>query len=119
MKNKSVYAISLSLFMLMNLISCKKDAINIGKGKEKHYSQINASHIFDYEMSNAIELTLYPHGEANLIPGGDVGYKSKYKIKGKQITVEIMPPNQLTMHFTIISEKELRGTRGQILKLTE
>ncbi|RQO70569.1 hypothetical protein DBR43_21430 [Pedobacter sp. KBW06] len=104
----------------MILVSCKKDAQHMEKGTR--FIQKNAAPGFGSgdENSQAIILTLYPRGEANLIPGGDVGFASKYKIRGKKITVEILPPNEpLKLRFTVVSEKELRGEKGQILRLDE
>ncbi|PTT00001.1 hypothetical protein DBR11_11135 [Pedobacter sp. HMWF019] len=116
MKKYSIYVTTVLLFVFVNLVSCKKDALHIDQ--QKRYYQINASPGMDAEVSAAIILTLYPKGEANLIPGGDIGYASKYKIKGKEITVEINPPNPpLTSYFTIISDTELHGKNGEILML--
>lgn len=120
MRKHSIYVTTVLLFVSMILVSCKKDALRIEK--EKRYIQVNAGPGFGPgdENSRTLILTLYPRGEANLIPGGDVGFTSKYKIRGKEITVEIVPPNEpLKLLFTVVSEKELRGEQGQILRLDE
>ena len=118
MKKPAICVTTILLSALICFASCKKDALVVKK--EKNYQQINAGPETEYEISPSISLTLWPNGQASIRPGGDIYYKSTYKIKGKEITVEITSPNPpLTSYFTIISDTELHGRRGEVLMLRE
>lgn len=106
----------LILGIVLCLMACKKDALEIKE--EKEYVQINAPEpVFPYEGSIVI-LTLKPNGKADVLPGGDIVYRASYKIKGKKIKVEIADVS-LRLTFTIVSPTELHGEHGEILKLRE
>lgn len=120
MRKYFIYVTTVLLFASIILVSCKKNAERLENGKRFIQKNAGPKPGIGDESSQVIILTLYPRGEANLVPGGDVGFSSKYKIRGKEITVETLPPNEpLKFRFTVVSEKELRGERGEILRLDE
>ena len=108
---KKIY---LLLILIVSLNACKKDALIVDE--EKSYFQINAPAQVDPIIGTAIDLTLKPDGTGDLLPTGDIVYQAKYKIRGDKIIVDVADLNK-TFRFTIVSDTELHGEKGEILKL--
>jgi hypothetical protein len=94
-------------------MACKKDAIQIIE--DKHYSQINAPLVADPQYTTAISLTLKPNGTGYIAPGGDIMHEMTYDVSGKKITVKLS--DKYKYRFDIISDQELHGPNGEVLKL--
>jgi hypothetical protein len=103
----------LSLVILLST-ACKKDALEVKE--EKRFMQTNA-HITD-PMFGAVSLTLRPNEQALINPGGDIVWSATYKISGKDLTVKV-PDIDSKFKFSIVSDKELHGSNGEILQLIE
>ncbi|WP_158825721.1 hypothetical protein [Mucilaginibacter lacusdianchii] len=118
MNHKPLNICSLLLFLCMCLwlSSCKKDALQVEE--EKEYLQTNASPIVDPMFSTATHLLLKPGNIAYINPGGDIMWDATYKISGKKLTVK-MKDSDSQFKFTIVSEEELHGQDGEVLKLVK
>jgi len=116
MKNYATLTL-LFLFVLSTCsVSCKKDALEV-KDTMTYYS-INPDPNDVYGINSQI-LILMPGGEANYSGGGDVIWKSVYRIKGKKIFLERPADPKISTYFTIISENELRTEGGITLILSK
>jgi hypothetical protein len=104
--------INLMLFIVLSLNACKKDALVITQ--ERTFVQVNAPMPIDPSLGTAVHLTLKPGGKAEFLPGGDIVYEATYKIDGDKIIVDAL---NRTFKFTVISNSELHGENGEILKL--
>lgn len=110
---KKIY---LMLFILLSLGACKKDALAVDE--EKSYLQTNASATTDPMFPAPIRLTLKPNGIASIAPSGsDIVYSATYKMNGDKITVTVNDFENMKFKFTVISDLELHGENGEILKL--
>ncbi|MBS7565801.1 hypothetical protein KHS38_15445 [Mucilaginibacter sp. Bleaf8] len=101
------------LVLVLLLSACKKDALKVDE--EKHYEQVNASPSTDPIIGSAISLTLKPDGVGDIVPGGDIRWNATYKISGKKLTVAVKDIDH-KFEFTIISDDEIHGENGEILK---
>jgi hypothetical protein len=103
----------LLLTVLFWLTSCKKDALKVKE--QTKYFQINAPAPTGTLHATGISLELWPQGIAYINPGGhDFLWGATYKISGKKLTVK---SGDYLYKFTIVSEEELHGENGEILKL--
>jgi hypothetical protein len=100
--------------VLLSLVGCKKDALQIRE--EKSYHQVNAAPTTDRLLGNAVSLTLKPGGSALINPGGDIMWSASYKISGSKIKVHV-PDLDKNYQFTIISDNELHGENGEVLRI--
>ncbi|MEP6612739.1 MAG: hypothetical protein ABJA76_12665 [Mucilaginibacter sp.] len=103
----------LMFIAVLSLNACKKDALEIKV--EKTYAQARTAPATDL-VEGGITLTLKPDGTAGINPGGDIVWSSTYDISGKKITVKVRDLNT-TYKFTVISDEEIHGEHGEILKL--
>lgn len=103
------------LLMALCFGACKKDALKVDT--EKTYVQPRTSPATSLE-DGGFWLTLKPGGKADILPGGDIVWRATYDISGTKITVKIAETDQ-KFKFTIISDDELRGPYGEVLKLTQ
>lgn len=104
------------LLIALSFTACKKDALQVNE--EKRYEQVNAQPATDPMFGTAVTLILRPNGQGYINPGGDIVWPATYKISGKKITVT-MEESQRKYRFDIISDEELHGTDGEILKLSK
>lgn len=115
MKNIAFKLIACALLLtVFCFTACKKDALKVNE--EKHYVQTNAQTPSDPLLGTATDLTLKPNGRANILPGGDIVWTGDYDISGRKLTVTVAELNTKFL-FTIISEEELHGEHGEVLKL--
>lgn len=114
MKNITCKLIACVLLLTICFTACKKDALKVNE--EKRYAQTNAQPPTDPILGTAVHLTLKPNGRADILPGGDIVWAGSYDISGTKLTVKV---DELDMkfRFTIVSEEELHGENGEILKL--
>lgn len=105
----------LSLFVVVYLWGCKKDALKVDE--EKEYVQVRSAPALDL-VSGGIDLTLKPNGFASICPGGDIVWSATYDISGKKITIKAKETNT-TYRFTIISKDEIHGSNGEVLKIVK
>jgi len=102
------------LIAVLGLAACKKDALKVDT--EKYYVQASSAPVTDL-LGGGMSLTLKPNGTADINPGGDIVWSGTYNISGKKITVKV-PDINIKYNFTIVSNDEIHGENGQILKLT-
>lgn len=95
--------------------ACQKDAIKIDT--EKSFYQERTTPIKDPMLDGGFSLTLKPNGKAAINPGGDIVWSATYDISGKTITVKVFELDE-KFKFTIISDEELRGPNGEVMKLS-
>jgi hypothetical protein len=100
---------------MLSLGACKKDALEVKQ--EKTFMQIKAQPATDLP-GGGIVLTLKPDGTAGIDPGGDILWAATYKISGNKITVKLLDTNT-KYKFTIVSDVEIHGENGEILKLVK
>ena len=104
----------LLLILCVSLNACKKDALIVDE--EKSYFQINGPAPVDPTMGTSTYLILKPDGTAGFFPNGDIISLAKDKVRGNKIIVDVADLNK-TFRFTIVSNTELHGEKGEILKL--
>ena len=104
------------LLMTLGLASCKKDALEVKEAKE--FRQVNAPPATDPLLGTAMYLILKPNGAAGFLPGGDIVWTATYNISGKTINVKV-PDINTRYKFSVISDEELHGENGEILKLVK
>jgi len=111
-KMKSLYFL---LLMIVSISACKKDALEVKQ--EKEFIQVTLQPATDL-AGGGIDLILKPDGTANINPGGDIVWSATYDISGKKITVTVQQTNS-KYKFTVISDEEIHGDGGEILKLAK
>jgi hypothetical protein len=116
MKNYAPLTILILFVLSTCFVSCKKDALEVKD--TMHYNSINPDPNDVYGIFSQI-LILRPNGQAEYSGGGDVTYKSVYKVKGKKIFLERPADPKISTYFTIISENELRTEGGITLILSK
>lgn len=103
--------ICLALMGIVLLLSCSK---KLDVNEEMTFMQVNGGGYGEY--SGPMHIGLRPDGRAFFYPGsGDIVWDGYYKIKGKKL--KYMDRDRDTDYtFEIISETELKGERGEVLK---
>jgi hypothetical protein len=101
------------LVAVLCLNACKKAALEVKA--EKRYAQALTTPATDL-AGGGMTLTLKPGGTAGINSGGDIVWSGTYNISGKKITVKV-PDMNTTYKFTVISDEEIHGEHGEILKL--
>jgi hypothetical protein len=101
------------LVIILSMGACKKDALVVDT--EKRYNQVNIEKPVDL-LGGGVMLVLKPDGIADINPGGDIIWNGTYKISGNKISVKATQIDT-KFNFTIISNEELRGSNGEVLKL--
>ncbi len=111
MTKKSLYIL---LAATLSLGACKKDALQVKT--EKEYIQNTTPGAATGLLGGGLDLILKPGGTASFNPGGDIIWGATYDISGKKITVKVQQLNTKYL-FTIISDEEIHGANGEVLKL--
>lgn len=113
MKNPLSKILLLLGIVILSITGCKKDALEIEK--EMVFYE-NTPDTTNPELVPGITLTLKPGGTAKFFLSTDITRAATYKINGKKLIVNV-PDLDKKFRFTIVSETELRGEKGEILKL--
>lgn len=95
-------------FFAFSFQACKKALVNVEK---RFVEQGKTSSEIGF---GGIILTLYPNGNADILYGGDMGFRGTYKIKESKLEVK---EGNKTTKFKIISDTELRYENNRVLKL--
>jgi hypothetical protein len=103
------------LMLMILLAGCKKDAMEVKV--EKRFAQVNAAVSTDPRFGG-VTLTLSPNGIASINPGGDIMWSATYKIRGNTLTIKVQEIDS-EFRFTIVSDQELSGSNGEVLKLVK
>lgn len=114
MKN-TIKNLSVLLLIILCMGACKKDALQVNE--EKEFIQVNAATATDL-VGGGVDLLLKPNGIAGINPGGDIVWNATYDISGNKLPVKIKETNT-KYQFTIISDEEIHGQNGEILKLVK
>ncbi|WP_026309813.1 hypothetical protein [Niabella aurantiaca] len=103
--------ICFALIGVMLFLSCSK---KLDVNEDMTFTQVNGSGYGEY--SGPMHIELRSDGRAFFYPGsGDIVWDGYYKIKGGKLKYK--DPNRETGYtFEIISETELKGERGEVLK---
>lgn len=100
------------LIIMLSFGACKKDALEVKQ--QKTFVQVEVAPATDLP-GGGINLTLKPDGTANINPGGDIVWSGTYDISGNKITVKVQQIDT-KFKFTIVSDEEIHGEHGEILK---
>lgn len=106
---KKIYLV---LLVAVFLSACEKDALKV-ETEKTYVEQGVSSGTLGF---GGVILTLMPNGSSDILLGGDVSYRSTYKIKGDKLIVSGEGINE---EFKIVSETELRYKNDRVLKLYE
>lgn len=105
------------LFILLLAIftTCsKKESLPLCED-ETTYSQVNAPPSTDPIVQYGYRITLLDDDRVDILPGGDIVYRGTYSIKGNILEITVAQLDT-KFKFTIISDNELHGEHGQIMK---
>lgn len=105
---KKIYLV---LLIAISLSACKKDILKVETEKTYVEEGVSAGTL----GFGGIILKLMPDGKADILVGGDVFYRTTYKIKGNKLIVE----GEQNDEFKIISDTELRYQNNRVLKLDQ
>ena len=93
-------------------ISCKKDKLKVTQDKE--FLEVNFKFDPSFPFNSGWQLALKPNGVADIIPGGDIIWRGRYKINGSLLTVKA---DNETYKFDIINQNEIKEkSSGTILR---
>lgn len=95
----------LYLFLAIALCTtaCKKDQLRVDT--EQTFIQDN----FKFDTSSPYfgpwVVTLQPNKQVEIVPGGDIRYRGKYKVNGNKLKIET---DEVSYEFEILSENQIK-----------